>query len=149
MTTKTNQTDKRQVKKRIKPKRTAYKDKLKPLFIKALKNNDGNITRACSAIHINRNTYYDWKAKDAKFSQDVGEVEESLIDLAENELIKLMKAGNITALIFYLKCKGKARGYIERQEIDMEPKHRRKMMKDENPTQYLNNYISRISQRSR
>lgn len=149
MTTKTNQTDKRQVKKRLKPKRTAYKKKLKPLFLTALKNNDGNITQACRSVHINRCTFYDWKTKDLEFAQLVGDVEESLIDLAENELIKLMKAGNITALIFYLKCKGKSRGYIERREIDMEPKNRRKMMKDENPTQYLNDYISRINQRSR
>lgn len=43
---------------------------------------------------------------------------ESTLDLGEAELIKAMKKGNLTAIIFYLKCKGKHRGYIERQEID-------------------------------
>lgn len=64
---------------------------------------------------------------------------------SRNELIKQIKRGNMTAVIFYLKTKGKSRGYIERHEIDTEPKHR-KIMKDEDPIHYLNDYISRISQ---
>ena len=42
---------------------------------------------------------------------------ETLTDLAEQELYKLIKQGYKTAIIFYLKCKGKDRGYIERQEL--------------------------------
>ena len=42
---------------------------------------------------------------------------ETLTDLAEQELYKLIKQGDKTAIIFYLKCKGKDRGYIERQEF--------------------------------
>lgn len=42
---------------------------------------------------------------------------ETLTDLAEQELYKLIKKGDKTAIIFYLKCKGKDRGYIERQEL--------------------------------
>lgn len=42
---------------------------------------------------------------------------ETLTDLAEQELYKLIKQGDKTAIIFYLKCKGKARGYVERQEV--------------------------------
>ena len=42
---------------------------------------------------------------------------ETLTDLAEQELYKLIKQGDKPAIIFYLKCKGKDRGYIERQEL--------------------------------
>lgn len=42
---------------------------------------------------------------------------EALTDLAEHKLFELINRGDKTAIIFYLKCKGKARGYIERQEL--------------------------------
>ena len=32
-----------------------------------------------------------------------------------------MKEGSTSATIFFLKTKGKKRGYIERQEIDLSP----------------------------
>ena len=35
------------------------------------------------------------------------------MDLAENELLKLIKAGQTVPILFYLKTKGKGRGYIE------------------------------------
>ena len=38
-------------------------------------------------------------------------------DFAESELMKLIKDGNVAATIFFLKTQGKARGYIERQEV--------------------------------
>ena len=34
-----------------------------------------------------------------------------------NDLLTEMKSGNIASIIFYLKTKGKKRGYVERQEI--------------------------------
>ena len=42
---------------------------------------------------------------------------EEQIDYAENLLMQNMGKGDTTALIFYLKCKAKGRGYVERQEI--------------------------------
>lgn len=45
------------------------------------------------------------------------EVEFSTLDFAESKLLQLLDAGDKTAIIFYLKCKGKSRGYIERQEV--------------------------------
>ena len=51
--------------------------------------------------------------------QDVlNEARESSIDLAESELIKAIEAGNLTANIFFLKTRGKSRGYSERSEDD-------------------------------
>lgn len=41
----------------------------------------------------------------------------TLLDFTENKLYELIKAGDKTSIIFFLKCKGKARGYVERQEM--------------------------------
>ena len=35
----------------------------------------------------------------------------------ESELLKLMRAGDKAAIMFFLKCRAKDRGYIERQEF--------------------------------
>jgi hypothetical protein len=45
------------------------------------------------------------------------EAEETGLDVAESALMQAVKAGKSWAVCFYLKCKGKGRGYIERQEV--------------------------------
>lgn len=44
----------------------------------------------------------------------VEEVIESNLDAAESALLKAIAQGNMTAVIFYLKTKGRGRGYVER-----------------------------------
>ena len=46
------------------------------------------------------------------------DVEEGLIDLCETKLMQQINEGNLTAIIFFLKTKGKQRGYIEGQIIN-------------------------------
>jgi hypothetical protein len=87
------------------------------LFLKALEKNSGNISESCKKINISRKTFYHWCKKDENFKNQVEEIKESLIDLAENKLMEQIKKGNITAIIFFLKTKGKERGYTEKQEI--------------------------------
>lgn len=89
---------------------------LKKLFLEALQRNFGNISKACEAVGIKRHTYYKWM-KQEKFSKEVEGVMDSLVDHAESLLWKQMAEGNTTAVIFFLKCKGKHRGWIERQEL--------------------------------
>ena len=93
-------------------------DKKKKDFLISLKKNNGNISEACESANIGRQTYYDWIEKDNGFKQDCENVQEALIDLAECKLIENIEGNENTAIIFYLKTKGKKRGYIEKQEID-------------------------------
>src|SRR5689334_3324767 len=45
------------------------------------------------------------------------EILDQNLDLAETKLLTAIRDGNLTAVIFYLKTKGKARGYTERAEV--------------------------------
>ena len=94
-------------------------DKKKKDFIEALRNNLGHISNACEAAKIGRRTYYDWIDKDKNFKEDVDHVQDSLLDLAESKLLENIENNENTAIIFYLKTKGKKRGYIEKQELEV------------------------------
>lgn len=91
---------------------------LKKAFIEAYRANMGNATKASEAIGINRRTFSRWCNSDKEFAKLCDDVKEEQIDLAESELRKLVKSGNITAVIFTLKTIGKERGYIERTETE-------------------------------
>ena len=95
----------------------------KEMFIKNLRKNLGNITDACNAIKISRQTYYDWKNTDDEFKQECENIPEELLDIAEHALLTEIKdpksKGHTTAYIFYLKTKGKKRGYDERHQIEI------------------------------
>ncbi len=79
----------------------------------------GNITATCVALGITRKTFYSWKEKYAKLKEAISDVDESKLDFAESKLMEHIDSGDITALIFYLKTKGKSRGYVERTENDL------------------------------
>ena len=84
----------------------------KELFLKALGSNLGHITDACKSANIHRRTYYSWIEKDKDFKQSCDDVQESFLDLAESKLLEKIKEGDNTCIIFFLKTKGKSRGYI-------------------------------------
>ena len=86
-------------------------------FIEVFKKQDGNISKACKASKISRQTFYDWM-KDPEFKDQIEHVRESLIDFAESQLLRNISKGKTAEILFYLKTKGKKRGYIERSEID-------------------------------
>ena len=57
-------------------------------------------------------------ADDKEFSKAVKEIENVALDFAESQLHKQIKDGNASSTIFYLKTKGKKRGYIERVQTE-------------------------------
>lgn len=79
----------------------------------------GNISQACKLADIDRGTFYAWKS-DEKFQEQLAAVspDEILVDFAENALVQRIGKGDTTAIIFTLKTKGRARGYIEKQQME-------------------------------
>ncbi|MHA1876737.1 MAG: hypothetical protein ACTSUC_09875 [Promethearchaeota archaeon] len=89
----------------------------KKLLYEALKAQLGVVTAACNQVGVSRDTHYRWLRTDPTYAQWVDEIQDLTLDFAENALLKQIKEGNITANIFFLKTKGKKRGYIEQQNI--------------------------------
>lgn len=78
-----------------------------------------NITATCLALgNISRTTFYKWRAEDEKLEEALRSAEEELVDFSESKLMEQISEGNLTAIIFHLKTKGKKRGYIEGVEVD-------------------------------
>ena len=89
----------------------------KKAIIEALEKSLGVVTTACKNVGIGRTTFYGWIQEDEEFAKEVDDIQNIALDFAESQLHKQIGEGNTSATIFYLKTKGKKRGYIERQEI--------------------------------
>jgi hypothetical protein len=99
------------------------KRKNKKILAETFQKKGCNISATCLALGISRPTFYRWLEEDKKLREKVEEVEEALIDNVESKLLKKITDEDMTAIIFYLKTKGKNRGYVERveQEVSVSP----------------------------
>lgn len=94
-------------------------DITKKAMLEALEKSLGIVTSACKSVDISRETHYRWLREDADYKAAVESLSDVALDFAESQLHKQIKDGNSTATIFFLKTKGKKRGYVERQELDV------------------------------
>ncbi len=103
----------------------------KKAMLQALEKTLGNVSDAASQVGIARKTHYEWMKTDSEYCEAVESIGEAALDFVESKLFTLIagfKRTTITsdgpvivqdpphptAVLFYLKCKGKRRGYIER-----------------------------------
>lgn len=91
------------------------REEKKRVFLQALKDNLGIIESALRAAGIARGTYDNWRARDAEFDRACDDVMEAQCDYVEGKLLQRINDGDTTAMIFYLKTKGKHRGWTEKQ----------------------------------
>ena len=91
----------------------------KKALLAALEKSLGVVTTACKVVGVGRTTYYDWYKNDSDFKQAVDELKNVALDFAETQLHKQISENSTAATIFYLKTKGKDRGYVETQQIDI------------------------------
>lgn len=88
----------------------------KKAMLAALEKSLGVVTNACRKVGVSRDTFYRWLKEDEDFKRKVEDVSEMSLDFAESKLYKLIADENVTAILFYLKTKGKHRGYKESVE---------------------------------
>jgi hypothetical protein len=93
-------------------------DTHKKAMIEALRASLGIVSEAADACGISRQQHYQWVKDDSVYKEQVDAIGDMAIDFAETALKKKISDGDTTAIIFYLKTKGKRRGFVERSEID-------------------------------
>ena len=97
---------------------------LKKRLIEALEKSLGVVTTACKKVDCSRTTFYQYMRVDKEFAKQVIDIENIALDYAESQLHRQIGDGNTSATIFFLKTKGKKRGYVERNEIDLSSEER-------------------------
>ena len=91
--------------------------KQKDEVLQRLSDTSGIVASACKQAGISRFTFYEWYKNDPDFAEKVDDVKELQKDFAESLILKKMKEGDTTMIIFYAKTRMKDRGYVERQEV--------------------------------
>jgi len=94
----------------------------KEALIKALEKTLGIVTSACTLAKVSRSQHYHWLNNDPEYKRSVTDLENIALDFAESHLHDLIKEGSPAATIFFLKTKGKRRGYIETTSIEVTEK---------------------------
>ena len=87
-------------------------------YLKVLKKCAGLVTHACDKYGIHSQTHYNWMKDYEGFADEVKAIQEGMVDFAESKLYENIKKGDNTSILFYLKCRAKKRGYVEKQEIE-------------------------------
>jgi len=86
-------------------------------IIKALEKSAGFITVDAKKLNMAYPSLSERIKKDPELTAKKEEITESMKDFAESKLLKAIKNEASWAICFYLKCKAKDRGYVERQEL--------------------------------
>ena len=77
----------------------------------------GNVSSVARFFKMSRQTLYKYINDHVTVQAALEESREKMIDNVESALYSQALAGNTTAMIFFLKTRGKKRGYVERQEV--------------------------------
>lgn len=105
----------------------------KRAMVEAMQKSLGIITHACKKVDISRSTHYEWCKEDEAYRLACEDCGELALDFAESKLhelvsgertevngkgekVRIKEKADTTAVIFFLKTKGKNRGYVERFE---------------------------------
>ena len=97
------------------PRRTLFTD---DQAAEALKRTGGIRTNAALLLKCSPSTIKRYIDRSEALARIEGEVVEQIIDLAESRLVDPINNGNLTAIMFYIKTKGKHRGYTERHQVE-------------------------------
>ena len=90
----------------------------KQLALEVFERKAGNVAQTCKEVGLDRSTFYGYCRDDAEYARKCNEIREGLIDFAESKLLKKINDEDMTAIIFFLKCQGKSRGYVERGQYE-------------------------------
>ena len=102
-----------------KPENNAYRANALKKLVETYRRKGCNISATCEALGISRETFYEWCDKFPHIKQGIEAAQESLVDYADTKLMEKVQEGNMQALQFFLKAKGKKRGFDESRKIEV------------------------------
>ena len=91
--------------------------KHKEQILLALERSLGIVTPACKEVGLSRNQFYFYYKTDEEFRKAVDDINELTLDFAENQLLLKIKEGSERSILFYMKYRGKHRGYNDSLDI--------------------------------
>ncbi len=90
---------------------------IKEQMIEALEDSLGIITTACKTVGISRDTFYLMYQNDDEFAKRVDAVNDYTMDFVEGKLLNAIRMNDHQMIRFYMKSKGKKRGYGSNLDI--------------------------------
>lgn len=88
-------------------------------LIKALIRNLGNVTQSCQEVGISRDRFYVYLKQDKEFKRKVDDIDNIQLDFVESKLIENIKAGDKASIMFYMRYKGRKRGYTDSVDVNV------------------------------
>lgn len=92
-------------------------DVWKEKLLIALEKSMGIVSPACKEVGISRDRFYTYYKTDEEFKKSVDEIYEMQGDFVETQLFKNIASGDRQSILFYLKYRGKNRGYTNSIEV--------------------------------
>lgn len=89
----------------------------KQKLLEALEKSLGIVTAACKEVGISRDRFYTYYNTDEDFRKAVDDIQEITLDFAENQLLKKIREGSERSILFYMKYRGRKRGYNDTMDI--------------------------------
>lgn len=88
-----------------------FLDEQQVRFLEKLEENMGVVSLTLEMTSISRVVFEDWMTE-VFFNEKVKEIEQKTLDIVEAKLLDEINKGNMNAIQFYLKTKGRNRGYV-------------------------------------
>lgn len=82
-----------------------------------INKNHGLVKQTAETIGVSRLTMYNWINSDPELQRAVNDARESMKDIAESKLFKLIEKNNPRSIEYYLNCMAKDRGYAHRVDV--------------------------------
>ena len=89
-------------------------------YLEAIEKSDGVMSTVAEILGITRNSVYAKFKNNPHLKEAYDAKQEAVVDVAESELLKLIKAGDFQAIKFFLSssAKGRERGYGDTLQIN-------------------------------
>lgn len=89
----------------------------KAIFLEAMKISCGVVTTASESCGLSRAAHYKWMNNDEAYAKAIEDLEDETLDMVESALYTQIKSGSVAATTFYLKSKGRKRGFADKLEL--------------------------------